>query len=159
MRIYLACTVRGDRGRLTTARVLADVLERHGQTVLTTHLLADDVDRAESSLSERQVYERDIEWLDGCDLLVAEASGSTFGVGFEVGYLLGRSEVTGQRVLLLYDAARRGQVSRLLVGNSHPNCSTYAYADPEDLVAFVSQYLSRRDERIERRDPADVLKE
>jgi nucleoside 2-deoxyribosyltransferase len=141
MQIYLACTVRGDRGGLATARALCACLQQRGHTVLTTHLLADDADRAESSLSERQVYERDIEWLDACDLLIAEASGSSFGVGFEVGYVLGRSAATRQRVLLLYHKARRNQVSRLLVGNAHPNCTTYAYADTEDLLAFIDRYL------------------
>jgi 2'-deoxynucleoside 5'-phosphate N-hydrolase len=142
MQIYLACTVRGDRGGLATARALCACLQQRGHTVLTTHLLADDADRAESSLSERQVYERDIEWLDACDLLIAEASGSSFGVGFEVGYVLGRSAATRQRVLLLYDESRRNHVSRLLVGNSHPNCTTYAYAEAGDLVAFVERYLT-----------------
>jgi 2'-deoxynucleoside 5'-phosphate N-hydrolase len=158
VRIYLACTVRGDRGGLTTARALSGLLERHGHIVLTTHLLADDADRAESSLSERQVYERDVEWLDGCDLLIAEASGSSFGVGFEVGYVLGRSAATRQRVLLLYDQSRRGQVSRLLVGNAHPNCTTYAYGDPGELLAFVERYLTRADEGIGRGDPAGPVK-
>jgi len=143
VRIYLACTVRGDRGGLTTARALCACLQQHGHTVLTTHLLADDADRAESSLGERQVYERDIEWLDACDLLIAEASGSSFGVGFEVGYVLGRSESTGQHVLLLYDEARRSQVSRLLVGNAHHRCTTYAYAGADDLTGFVERYLER----------------
>jgi len=158
VRIYLACTVRGDRRGLATARALCDALGRHGHSVLTTHLLADDADHAESSLSERQVYERDVEWLDGCDLLIAEASGSSFGVGFEVGYVLGRSDRTGQRVLLVYDAARRGQVSRLLVGNSHPNCATYAYSDADDLLGFVDRYFADGMTVVERRDPGNALK-
>ena len=144
MRIYLACTVRGDRGGLTTARALADALERRGHTVLTRHLLADDADRAESSLSERQVYERDLLWLDACDVLVAEASGSSFGVGFEAGYVLGRSAKTAQHVLLVYDRARRHRVSRLLVGNTHPRCTTYAYHDAADLLAFVERHFETR---------------
>jgi hypothetical protein len=34
--------------------------------------------------------------------LVAEAFGSSYGVGFEVGYVIGRAASTGQRVVLLY---------------------------------------------------------
>lgn len=141
MNVYLACTVRGDRCGLGIARDLCDCLERSGHRVLTTHLLEDDVEAAESSLGEREVFARDIGWLDSCDLLVAEASGSSYGVGFEVGYVLGRSAHTGQRVLLLYNAARAAVVSRLLVGNSHPNCTTYSYRDAGDLRAFVEHYL------------------
>lgn len=49
--------------------------------MLTRHLLADDVDRAESALTEEQVYRRDLEWLSQCDVLVAEASGSSYTSG------------------------------------------------------------------------------
>jgi hypothetical protein len=124
------------------ARALADALECMGHTVLTRHLLDDGVDEAESALSEREVFERDLVWLDSADLLVAEASGSSYGVGFEVGYVLGRSEVSGQRVLLLYDAARRPLVSRLIAGNSHAHCTTYPYRDAADLLRFLDTYLA-----------------
>jgi nucleoside 2-deoxyribosyltransferase len=137
MKIYLACTVRGDRGAIAGLRSLVSALEAGGHTILTRHLLDDDVERAESALTERAVYERDIMWLESCDVLVADASGSSFGVGFEVGYVLGRSNRTDQRVVLLYRADRRDRISRLIVGNVHPRCRTIAYGDPRTLARDV----------------------
>jgi nucleoside 2-deoxyribosyltransferase len=142
VKIYLACTVRGDRGAVGAARALADALISMGHVVLTSHLLDDNVETAESSLTERDVFERDMTWLSEADLLIAEASGSSYGVGFEVGYVLGRSDVSDQRVLLLYDASRRSVVSRLISGNVHPNCTTYPYKDGEDLVRFLHSFLA-----------------
>src|SRR5205823_7908562 len=139
MTIYLACTVRGDRGGVAAGRAICDRLQRAGHDVLTTHLLADNVDAAEAALTERDVYERDLRWLTSCDVLVAEASGSSYGVGFEVGYVLGRASISGQRVVLLYDQARRGAVSRLIVGNDDAACATFAYASVDELIAFISQ--------------------
>lgn len=95
------------------------------------------MDGAEARLTEREVYERDIAWLDACDVLIADASGSSFGVGFEVGYVLGRSDRTEQRVLLLYRADRRPVISRLICGNAHPRCTTIAYADASELAERV----------------------
>ena len=141
MQIYLACTVRGDRGAVSALRRLVGSLEAAGHTVLTKHLLDDNVETSEAQLTERQVYERDIEWLDACDLLIADASGSSFGVGFEVGYVLARSDRTRQRVLLLYSANREQAISRLIVGNAHPRCEVQKYENPEDLVFRVSQNL------------------
>ena len=142
MNIYLACTVRGDRGAVGAARALASALVAMGHVVLTAHLLEDNVETAESSLTEREVFERDMRWLNDADLLIAEASGSSYGVGFEVGYVLGRSDVTGQRVLLLYDHTRRPVVSRLISGNVHPNCTTYPYENAEDLLRFIHTFLT-----------------
>jgi hypothetical protein len=141
MQIYLACTVRGDRGAVSALRGLAASLEAEGHAVLTKHLLDDNVESAESQLTERQVYERDIAWLEACDLLIADASGSSFGVGFEVGYVLARSDRTNQRVLLLYHAGRQHAVSRLIVGNAHPRCAVQKYENPEDLVSRVLEHL------------------
>jgi len=137
MQIYLACTVRGDREAIAGLRALAANLESAGHTILTKHLLHDDVETAEAALTERAVYERDIEWLTACDVLIADASGSSFGVGFEVGYVLGRADRTNQRVLLLYRGDRRDRISRMIVGNAHPRCRTLAYRDAADLSARV----------------------
>lgn len=142
MNIYLACTVRGDRGGLLAVRALAALLERHGHTVMTHHLLSDDVDTAESALGEREVFERDVRWLDSADLLIAEASGSSYGVGFEVGYVLGRAGQSRRRVILLYDLSRAAHVSRLIAGNTHPACTTYGYRDAADMIRFVESLLA-----------------
>ena len=141
MRIYLACTVRGDRGGTAAGRAICERLQQLGHQVLTTHLLADDVDAAESTLTEADVYRRDLEWLASCDVLVAEASGSSYGVGFEVGYVLGRASRTGQRVVLLYDGGRRSAISRLIIGNCDANCTTFAYESVEALIAFIDRTL------------------
>ena len=146
MKVYLACTVRGDRGALAAARLIAEAVERLGHTVLTRHLLSDDVESREAALTERAVFERDIRWLEEADLLIAEASGSSYGVGFEVGYALGRSSTAAgdAPVLLLYEAGRRASVSRLIAGNAHPGCTTYPYKDAVDLLRFVERYLAPR---------------
>lgn len=143
MIIYLACTVRGDRGAVAAARALCGLLESGGHTVLTKHLLDDNVESAEALLTEREVFERDLRLLEGADLLVAEASGSSYGVGFEVGYVLGCAERTGQRVVLVFNEERRGAVSRLVSGNSHPACSTYGYRTIEELLAFAAGAVAR----------------
>src|SRR5438477_1362405 len=143
MRIYLACTVRGDRSGALAGRAIAERLQRHGHEVLTMHLLADTVDAAESQLTEEEVYRRDIEWLSTCDVLVAEASGSSYGVGFEVGYVLGRARHTGQQIVVLYDAERRHAISRLITGNCDAVCcTTFAYRSLEDLAAFVDEHFA-----------------
>lgn len=144
MNIYLACTVRGDRGAVAGLRSLVASLEDAGHAILTKHLLDDNVEGAESALTERAIYERDIAWLEACDLLIADASGSSFGVGFEVGYVLGRSDRTDQRVVLLYRADRRDQISRLIVGNAHARCRVVPYATAAELEAAVVSIIDNR---------------
>lgn len=143
MRIYLACTVRGDRGTLAAVRHIHQRLRDMGHEVLTAHLLADDVERAESVLGDGDVFRRDLEWLNAADAVVAEASGSSYGVGFEVGYILGRAAQTGQRALVMYEAGRRGAVSRLISGLSHDRASVLGYASVAEIDTFLDAHLPR----------------
>jgi hypothetical protein len=143
MRIYLACTVRGDRGTVTTARHIHDCLVRLGHEVLTGHLLADDVDTVESRLGDREVFLRDLGWVEAADAIVAEASGSSYGVGFEVGYTLGRAAISGQRVLVLYDISRRGKISRLITGLSDPRAQVLAYESSDQIGPFLEEHIGR----------------
>ena len=142
MRVYLACTVRGDRGGVEAGRAIAARLQQLGHQVLTTHLLADDANEAEGTLTEDAVFRRDVEWLSTCDLLVAEASGSSYGVGFEVGYVLGRAAQTGQRVVLVYDRARRHAISRLITGNCDEACTSFGYRTVAELIAFLDRQFN-----------------
>jgi 2'-deoxynucleoside 5'-phosphate N-hydrolase len=141
MRVYLACTIRGDRSRLAVARALGAAIEAAGHELLTGRFLEDGAEDDDGRLTPAEVFARDIEWLDACDLLVAEASGSSYGVGFEVGYVLGRAEHTGKRVILLYDAAREDQASRMISGAVHPACVTVRYADADDATGRLAEVL------------------
>lgn len=140
VRIYLACTIRGDRSALPAVRLIHDALVALGHEVLTARFLDEHAEAEDGRLSEQQVFERDLRWLDACDLIVAEASGSTYGVGFEVGYVLARAERTGQRVVLVYDAARRQAISRLVPGNNHQACVTFGYDSLAALEAFLEDH-------------------
>ena len=136
-------------GGVLAGRASCERLQHHGHDVLTTHLLADDVDDAESQLTEGQVFRRDIEWMSECDVLVAEASGSSYGGGFEVGYVLGGARTNGQRVVLVYDASRRPSISRLITGNCGAACTPFAYTSLEECRAFVDRHFSATDRQAE----------
>jgi hypothetical protein len=81
--------------------------------------------------------------VEAADAVVAEASGSSYGVGFEVGYTLGRAAQTGQRVLVLYDASRRGKISRLISGLDDTRACVLAYESSSDIEPFLEKHLGR----------------
>ena len=143
MRIYLACTVRGDRRTVESARQISRSLTRLGHEVLTGHLLEEDVEQSEARLNDAAIFKRDVAWLDQCDALVAEASGSSFGVGFEVGYVLARATSTRQRVFLFYDAGRRSSISRIIPGIVHPACRVLAYHSIDEIDALIASVVGQ----------------
>ena len=142
MRIYLACTVRGNRSGVAAARVAAETLRALGHEVLTSHLLEDGVDQAESALPEREVYERDRRWLDACDAVVAEASGSTLRrrVRGRVRDRTGRRPRASASSCSTTPRAAT-PVSRLISGYADPHGATCAYESIDDVRSFVERHF------------------
>ena len=130
MKIYFGFTVAGDRSGIETARRVVQLLQTLGHEVLTRHLVEDNAWEADRRISAQDVYRRDMGWLEQCDLFIAEVSGSSFGLGFETGYLLG---ATKKRVILLYRRELQSRVSLLITGNSHANCTLMPYTTMEEV--------------------------
>jgi hypothetical protein len=127
MKIYFGFTVAGDRSSIDTARKVVHQLEEMGHEVLTRHLVSDKAWEADRSISPQEVFRRDMAWLEQCELFIAEVSGSSFGLGFETGYLLG---ATDKKVVLLYRREVEQNVSLLISGNTHPNCTLVPTRQP-----------------------------
>ena len=91
MKIYLGFTVAGNRFAVGAARGIHKALRSLGHEVLTSHLLDDNAWEADRRKPPQEIFARDMDWLAACDIFVAEVSGSSFGLGFETGYILGSS--------------------------------------------------------------------
>lgn len=139
MKIYFGFTVAGDRSSIDTARKVVQLLEESGHQVLTRHLVDENAYEADRLISPQDVFCRDMAWLDECDLFIAEVSGSSFGLGFETGYLLG---ATDKQVILFYRREVERKVSLLITGNIHRNCKLFAYASVQEVVTFLTSSLS-----------------
>jgi nucleoside 2-deoxyribosyltransferase len=135
MKIYFGFTVAGDRSTVETARRIVQWLEAAGHTVLTRHLVSDTAREADRALAPRVVYERDMRWLAESDLFIAEVSGSSFGLGYEAGYVLGASE---KRAILFHRADAADRISLLITGNTHARCTVAAYSTFEEIAAVLA---------------------
>jgi hypothetical protein len=138
MKIYFGFTVAGDRSSVETARQIVQWLEDAGHEVLTHHLVLEDARALDRQLTPRAVYERDINWLAECDVFIGEVSGSSFGVGYEAGLVLGGSE---KRAILFHRADRAERISLLITGNAHPRCTVAPYTSFEEIAAVLARAL------------------
>jgi hypothetical protein len=139
MKVYFGFTVAGSRSSVEAAKKIVGILESMGHEVLTGRLLREDAWQADRRLPPQEVFARDMRWLAQCDLFIAEVSGSSFGLGFETGYLLG---ATPKKTILFYERAVAPKISLLIVGNTHPNCMLVPYAGLDELEELVRTYVS-----------------
>jgi len=134
MKIYFGFTVAGDRSSVGVASKIAEILVELGHEVLTGHLVRDDAWEADRRITAQEVFHRDMRWLEECDLFMAEVSGSSFGLGFETGYLLG---ATAKKVILFYRRDLERKLSLLITGLTHPNCQLVPYSDSGEVEAWI----------------------
>lgn len=135
MIIYFACSITGGRkDEQKYGRIVSYLLE-NGHVVPTAGLANSEFIKLDKLGNPIEVYERDTGWIRESEVLIAEISTPSHGVGYEIGYALDRSIP----VICLYQEGK--SVSKLILGNRNPNLTTFAYVNIEDALEFVSKYL------------------
>ncbi len=135
MKIYFSCSLTGGRADEKIYGVIVDILLAQGHEVLTAHLARPEVMAEEQRVSPREVYERDLQWLQEADALIAEVSTPSHGVGYEIALAL----LQGKPVLCCYRAGAR--VSKMITGNDLPNLTVRAYGNEAEALKIVHQFL------------------
>lgn len=136
MNIYFSCSITGGRQDQQVYQVMVETMLAAGHQVPTALLSSADILTLEDRSSAADVYRRDVAWVRGCDVLVAEVSTPSHGVGYEIALAL----ALGKPVLCCYQQGRR--VSKMLLGNDSPGLRLAAYDDPQEAAAAVMAFLS-----------------
>ena len=136
MNIYFACSITGGREFEATYQEIVAALTADGHEIPTSHLADSDVIENERILAPQDVYERDTKWIKNCDVLVAEVSVPSHGVGYEIGFALN----IGKPVLCIYHRERR--VSKMITGNPNPYLFIRAYSDVKEAISQARLFLA-----------------
>ncbi len=137
MKIYFACSITGGRQYEQTYQALTQFLLDQGYEVPTAHLAESNILDLEKVAHPNDVYARDINWIQASDILLAEVSVPSHGVGYEIGYALGLKKP----VLCIHDADR--VVSKMITGNPDPLLRVVSYTVLDDAFAAISQFVNK----------------
>ena len=111
MTIYFAGSIRGGRD---DQQIYADIIAllRDYGTVVTEHVGDANVMLGGENAPDREIHDRDLAWLRDADVLVAEVTAPSLGVGYEIG----RSVEWGKRILCLYRPGDGRRLSGMIAG-------------------------------------------
>ncbi len=137
MNIYFACSITGGRELESTYQQIVAALTADGHEIPTSHLAQSEVIENERELSPQYVYERDVNWIKNCDVLIAEVSVPSHGVGYEIAFALG----IGKPVLCIHELGRK--VSKMITGNPDPAIITKSYENLQEASSLARAFLSR----------------
>lgn len=136
MNIYFACSITGGRSDQSIYQTIVNVLLEDGHEVPTALLATSRVMEMEQAVDPFEVYQRDVNWIMSCDLLLAEVSTPSHGVGYEIAYALS----IHKPVFCLYRS--RVSVSKMILGNLDPNLVVRNYATPDEAIVLIREYIA-----------------
>ena len=133
-KIYFAGSIRGGRVDADLYRRIIQFVQQT-DTVLTEHVGSSNLILNEQGRErDARIYDQDTAWLRQSDLLIAECTCPSLGVGYELAY----AEHRGIPCHIFYDKTK-AQLSAMLTGN--PYFHIHPYESEEQIFAVLTQLL------------------
>ena len=134
-KFYFCGSIRGGRELAPLYAQIINMLQRHG-TVLTEHLGDDrELLDKDSLLSDEEIHDRDLQWIRDSDMVIAEVTVPSLGVGYEVG----RAIHLGKPVLCLFNEDSGKKLSAMIAGCT--DVEICRYNQPEELLNRLSAFI------------------
>jgi len=135
MKVYFACSIKGG-GDTSSYIGIVEAIKRAGGEVISEIFVQDAIQLGGSPLPADQIYQRDIEMITTADLVVAEVTNPSLGVGYELAY----AEKLRKPILCLFDKNATNKLSAMVLGNGY---NTIAYFTPTTIHAIVAEFIAQ----------------
>lgn len=135
MNIYCAGAIRGDNRFKSFYQEIVDYVSSLGHNALAE--INGDY-RSSLLLNDQDIFKRDIHWLDNSSFLIAEVSGPSLGVGFEIAYALYKKKIP---VLAVYNSVV-GTISGMIKGCPSNLLKVKSYSSSEELKDIIYSFIS-----------------
>ena len=126
MKVYFAGSIRGGRQKVNDYQKMVEAFEKSYAEVLTKHVADPSLSANGENISLEEIYKRDINWLKECDIVFADITVPSLGVGYELAY----AESLGKHIYAVYEEG--ANVSSFIRGNK--NIEFFEYSDIEQVV-------------------------
>ncbi|HSD63684.1 MAG TPA: nucleoside 2-deoxyribosyltransferase [Ignavibacteriaceae bacterium] len=136
MIVYCAGAIKGDSSFKDNYREIIDIVKKNNHSALSE--LNPDFQSA-FPLNEHQIFQRDIKWIEKSNMMIAEVSGPSIGVGFEIAYALYVREIP---VLALYNLEVE-KVSSMVIGCNSTLLYTKKYNNSGELNDIIKRFLNQ----------------
>ena len=137
MKIYFAGSIRGGRDDKELYLQLIQYISQYGQ-VLTEHIGEKNLTEfGETILQDDGIYTRDMAWLRKADVVIAEVSTPSLGVGYEIS----KAEDMNKKMLCLYRTEPNKRLSAMIGGNA--NMKIAHYTTLEEAMILIDNFFNQ----------------
>ena len=119
-KIYFACAIRAG-GDMTHYKTLLTIIRETGNEILSEIFVNDAIQFGGSPLPEPEIYQRDITMIQNADVVIAEVSNPSLGVGYELAY----AEKLNKPILCIFNEDGGRKLSAMIKGNPYNQVASY----------------------------------
>ncbi|MFA6999574.1 MAG: nucleoside 2-deoxyribosyltransferase [Candidatus Paceibacterota bacterium] len=130
MKIYFSGSISGGREHSHIYEMIIKELNNYGE-VLTEHIGDKSLSNLGENKSSEYLYNRDISFIIESDVVIADITTPSLGVGYEIAY----AEKLNKKIYCLYHQVEGKRISAMIEGN--PNCKVLVYKDKEEIPEIV----------------------
>lgn len=112
---------------------IIEILKKSGHSVVSEHVASVDLEKTEAKLTDEEIFNNDIGYIDECECIVADVTIPSVGVGYEICH----AASTGKRVLCIY--RDDSKVSAMVKGNKR--IISVPYKNIEDVENIFATHL------------------
>ncbi len=139
MIIYFAGAIRGDTKYKKNHKEIVDCITSMGHTALSE---INDEFKTKVPLTDRQLFKRDLKWIGSSKAVIAEISGASIGVGFEIAYAL---YSLNKPVLALINS-KVDNTSAMINGCDSRLLVVKTYSGTDELEKIISEFINENKE-------------
>ena len=135
-KVYFAGSIRGGRVDADLYRRLIEHIQKT-TVVLTEHVGSKKLNLLEQGKKDVEIYEQDTNWLRECDVVIAECTCPSLGVGYELAF----AEKLGKPCHIFYNRTKT-QLSAMLTGN--PYFNIHPYESEEEIFQRIEELVTAK---------------
>ncbi len=133
-KIYFCGSIKGGKQLAATYARIIGMLGEFGM-VLTEHVGdSSEISKIDLNLTDQQIHDRDMEWIRASDMVIAEVTVPSLGVGYEIG----RAVELKKPVLCLFDTSHGNRLSAMIAGSE--GVEMHAYDDLSNLGGILERF-------------------
>ena len=132
MKIYFAGAIKGGREKVEDYAKMVKELETYGE-VLTKHVADPNLIMHEEGITAKEIYTRDEKWLNECDVVLADITVPSLGVGYELAY----AESKHKPIICVYE--KNKVISAMITGNEY--FIQIPYTSMEELIKEIHKVM------------------
>ena len=134
MNIYVSGSMYGGQQKIDTYKKLIDKLEEYGE-VLTKQIADPKAIEKEEHQNDADIYKDLEKKLEKADIVIAEVSVASIGVGYEIGY----AAKLNKKIVAIYDENYLDKVTTMVRGNK--KIRIIPYKDIDEILDNIEDIL------------------